>query len=339
MARWWRVEVQAVWMVRSRQIARKLAFWLAAIGYNSRDRSLGHRVYLVYALIFMSGWGFAVLSLFAGATADLLNRLGFTPVNQAAAALSTLVLVAWALVLLWQVTHRSPLIFSEDDAYLICQTPAPGSAVALFWFLGDWFEPAAPFWAGAATLGFALVENQLNHKVTSLDFPLYIISGLRALVIFGLLQLGLMALLWALGGARLQRDRTLPWLPTLALAAILAVGSGMLFAISRQGLAGLAGSFWLVFLTPVIYAAQAAFGAAPFSGGLLVALLLAGVGLLALAWAGSGLNLSRAAQETVQKEKADTARRYMQAERAREIDLLGRLREGRAPTRLPGRSG
>lgn len=331
--------MQAVWMVRSRQIARKLVFWLALIGYNPRDRSLRHRVYLVYAIIFMSGWGFAVLSLFSGATADLLKMLGFTPVNQAAAALSTLVLVTWALFLLWQVTHRSPFIFSEDDAYLICQTPAKGSAVALFWFLGDWFEPAAPFWAGAVTLGFALVEYQLDHKVSSLDFPLYVASGLRALVIFGLLQLGVMALLWALGGARLQRARTLPWLPPLALVAILAVGSGLLFAISRQGLAGLTGSFWLVLLRPTIYPAQAAFGAASFSNGLLVALLLACVGLLALALAGSGLNLSRAAQETTQKEKVETARRYMQTELAREINLLGRLREGRAPTRLPGRSG
>jgi hypothetical protein len=331
--------VQAVWMVRSRQIAHKLVFWLALIGYNPRDRSLTHRIYLVYALIFMGGWGFAVLSLFAGATADLLKMIGFTPVNQAVAALSTLVLIIWALVLLWQVTRRSPFIFSENDAYLICQTPAPGRAVALFWFLGDWFEPAIPFWAGAVTLGFALVEYQLNHIVSTLDFPLYLTSGLRVLVIFVLLQLGVMALLWALGGARLQRARTLPWLSPLGLLAILAVATGLFFAINRLGLAGLTGSFWSVLLWPLFYPAQAAYGAASFSNGLLVAFLLACVGLLALARVGPGLNLSRATQETTQKEKVETARRYMQTQRAREINLHGRLGEGRTPTRLPGRSG
>jgi hypothetical protein len=331
--------VQAVWMVRSRQIARKLNFWLALIGYNPRDHSFSHRLYLIYATIFMSGWGFAVLSLFAGAADNLLIMLGFTPMNQAAAALSTLALVIWALFLLWQVTRRSPFVFSENDAYLICQTPAPRSAVALFWFLGDWFEVAALFWAGAVTLGFALAENQLNHKVSLLDFPLIMGFGLRALVIFGLLQLGVMALLWALGGTRLQHARTLPWLFPLGLLAILAVGSGLLFSISRLGLAGITVSFWRVLLWPLIYPAQAAFGAASFSTGLLVALLLSCVGLLALAGVGSGLNLSRAAQETTFREKVETARRYGQTELAREINLRGRLGEGRAPTRLPGRAG
>jgi hypothetical protein len=331
--------VQAVWMVRSRQIARKLVFWLALIGYNPRDHSFSHRLYLIYATIFMSGWGFAMLSLFAGAADNLLMRLGFTPVSQAAAALSTLILTIWALFLLWQVTRRSPFIFSENDAYLICQTPVPGSAVALLWFLGDWFEVAAPFWAGAVTLGFAMAEYQLNHNVSFQDFPLIVAFGLRALVIFGLLQLGVMALLWAIGGTRLQRARTLPWLPPLSLVAILVIGVGLLFAISRLGLAGLTRSFWLVLLWPLIYPAQAAFGAASFPTGLLVALLMASVGLLTLAWVGSGLNLSRAAQETTFREKVETARRYGQTERAREINLRGRLGEGRAPTRLPRRAG
>jgi hypothetical protein len=35
-------------MVRSRQIARKLAWWLALIGYDPHDHSLSHRIYLVY---------------------------------------------------------------------------------------------------------------------------------------------------------------------------------------------------------------------------------------------------------------------------------------------------
>ena len=327
--------MRAVWMVRSRQIARKLAFWLAIIGYNTRDHSLGHRIYLVYAGIFMSGWCFAVLSLFAGAGANLLNALNFASANLAVAQMVTLTLLAWALYTLWQVTRRSPFVFSENDAYLICQTPAPRSAVAVAWFVGDWFEPAALFWAGAVTLGFSLVEPQMKHHVVATDLPLFIAAGLRALSLIGLLQLGLTALLWAIGALRLQRSRSLPWLPILAVISTLAGGLGLLLALMRGGLASLSTPFWQTLLWPLVYPAQAAFGMVPYLNGLLAALLFAGLGLLVLAWAGNGLNLSRAAQETTLFEKVETAWRYGQRGLARDTTLQRRLGIGRAPTRLP----
>ena len=38
--------MRAAWLVRSRQMVSDFAFWLAIIGYNRRDRSLSHRIYL-----------------------------------------------------------------------------------------------------------------------------------------------------------------------------------------------------------------------------------------------------------------------------------------------------
>jgi len=58
----------------------------------------------------------------------------------------------------------------------------PGRAVALAWFLGSWFEPAAPFWAGAMTLGIALVDSRLEDKIGIADVPAYITTGLQALL-------------------------------------------------------------------------------------------------------------------------------------------------------------
>ena len=331
--------MQAVWMVRSRQIARKLAFWLALIGYNPYDRSLTHRIYLVYAAIFMSGWLFAVLSLFAGTAADILRALGFSPVNQAAAALSTLALLGLGLYQLWQATRSSPFVFSENDAYLICQAPVPGSAVALTWFLGGWYEPAAPFWAGAVTLGFAMVEYNMEHKVGPEAIPAYAAAGLQALLVLALVQVGQMALVWAAGALRLQGDRQLRWQPMAVRLGIAAAGLGLAYTLVRQGLDGLNQPFWQVVLWPLNFPAQAAFGAVPLSSGLLGGLVWVGLGLVPLAWAGSGLNLSRAAQETTQKEKIETAQRFGQSEQARQAALTSRLGTGRAPSHLPARPG
>ena len=324
-------------MVRSRQIVRKLAFWLAIIGYNPCDHSIGHSIYLVYATVFMGGWAFAMLSLFASAGAGLLNAFSFASVDLAVAQMVTIALVAWALYTLWKVTRRSPFVFSENDAYLMCQTPASRSAVALAWYLGDWFEAAVPFGAGAVTLGFVLIQAQLKRDVVPADLLLFVAAGLRALSLIGLLQMGLMALLWAVGALRLQRSRSLPWLPVLAFITAVTGALGLVLVLIQGGLAGLSTPFWQALLWPLAYPSLAAFGGAPYLTGLLAALLFAGLSFLALTWAGIGLNLSRAAQETTLSEKVETAWRYGQAALAHETALHRRLGTGRAPARLPTR--
>ncbi len=326
-------------MVRSRQIARKLAWWLALIGYDPHDHSLSQRIYLVYAGIFWSGWFFAIFSLFAGPAMTLLKALGVSPVDQAAAALSSLVLLSWGLYQLWQATRSSPFVFSENDAYLICQAPVPGSAVALAWFLGDWFEPAAPFWAGAVTLSIALVDYRLEHKVSIADLPAYITAGIQALLVIALVQFGLMALVWAAGALRLQRDRQPSWQPGAARLGIAVIVVGLAYILIRQGLGGLDQPFWQVVLWPLALPIRAAFGVAPLALGLLAGLAWSGLGLVALAWAGANLNLSRAAQETTQKEMVETAQRYGQSELALHIALTHRLGSGRPPSLLPVRPG
>ena len=75
----------------------------------------------------------------------------------------------------------------------------------------------------------------------------------------------------------------------------------------------------------------------PLASGLLVGLAWTGLGLVALAWAGTNLNLSRAAQETTHKEKVATAQRYGMTELASQLRLNRRLGVERTPTRLPVR--
>lgn len=134
--------MRAVWMVRSRQIARKLSFWWVTLsGYDARDRSLSNRIYLLYAALFWAAWFFVVFSYFAGPAIRLLLALKLASLNQAAASLGMLALLGWGLYSLYQATRRSPLVFSETDAHVLCQAPVPGEAVALLWLLGAWLEP------------------------------------------------------------------------------------------------------------------------------------------------------------------------------------------------------
>ncbi len=336
---WGLFDVHAVWMVRSRQIVRKLVWWLALIGYDPHDHSLSHRIYLVYASMFLSGWFLAVFSLFSGPAGTVLQIVGVLPVNHAAAALTALVLLSWGLYQLWQATRCSPFVFSENDAHLICQTPAPGSAVALTWFLGDWFEPAAPFWASAVTLSIALVDFRLEPKISIAYVLTYIAAALTALLVVFLVQFGLMALVWAAGAMRLQRNHQRGWQAGLVRLAIVVMGLVLAYILIRQGLGGLSRPFWQVVLWPLNFPLRAAFGAAPLAFGVLGGLAWAGLGLAALALAGVNLNLSRSAQETTQKEKIETAQRYGQSELALHVTLTNRLGGGHPPSHLPVQPG
>jgi len=331
--------MKPVWMVRSRQIAQRFSFWLTLIGYDPHDHSLRHRIYLIYASIFMGIWAFAILSLAADGTATVLTALGTGSVNQIATQISLLIFVIWFIFQLWQVSRRSPFIFSEEDAYLICQTPVKRNIVALSWFVGDWLGKALPFWALGVTFGFAIMDSRLGEKVVFGDIFLYAASGLRALSLFFPLHLGLLALLWALGALRLQGNHERRWLPRLVLIGILLAVGGLIWSIKVPELVELFTPVWQAVFWALNYPLEAAFSIHPWTNGMLVALWMAVVGLGALAIVSKNLNLSRAAQESTQREKLQTAQRYGMVDLVREIKQRNRLGIGRDPTRLPARPG
>jgi hypothetical protein len=227
----------------------------------------------------------------------------------------------------------------ENHAYLICQASVPSHAGVLTWLLGDWFEPAAPFWAGSMIMSIALVDFRLGDKVGLTYMPAYLAASLQALLVITLVQFGMLAVVWAAGALRLQGDRQLSWQPVATRLLIAAVALGLTFTLFLHGVVGLDQLFWQVVLWPIVLPLYAAFGAAPLMYGLMVGLVWVGLGLVALALSGSNLNLSRAAQETTQNEMIDTAQHYGPVELAQQIALASRLGSGRAPTHLPTRPG
>ena len=136
-------DLQAVWLVRSRATSARLRFWMLLAGLDSRPRTLNDRLYLVYALAFFALWGFSLLTLVAGFAAGILALIPAAPA-QSAAALALIGLLAWWLAAAWGAARRSPLLLSDADAQLLCQTPVRRPAVALTGLLTDWPEAAIP---------------------------------------------------------------------------------------------------------------------------------------------------------------------------------------------------
>lgn len=323
-------ELQAVWLVRSRAVSAKLRFWLLMAGLDGRPRSLNDRLYLVYVLAFFALWTFALLTLLAGMGANLLALLPVDPA-QAAVTLSALGLLAWFLAAAWGAARRSPLVFSDADGQLLCQTPVPRHQVALVWFLTEWPVPALPAWAVAAVLGYAQVEIALGAAIAVDDLPQYLAAGFRALGPVTPLHLALLALAWTLGVHRLQGNRDVRG-----------------FRLKLVGAAAVLAAFWLLaggssvgraLAVPLTLPLGAAFGIAPWGLGLSVGLLLAAGSLALLATVSRRLSLSRAAQETRGLEALRLAPLTGVGDWAAEEAQRRRLGSGRRPTRLPAGAG
>ena len=331
--------MRAAWMVRLRQMEGRFAFWLTLIGYNKRDKSLSHRIYLGYALAFMCVWVFAVFTLLAGSGAGLLKILNPDDPRAAAEWLAFLGISIWAVASLVRFTRRSPFVFSEDDAYLICQTPIDRRSVVMAWFPADWLESALPFWAVMITLGFSLAEIGLHGQASFLDIPAYVLMGLRALFLFLPLQMGVLATLWAVGAVRLQRDLDPSWLRWVALLVALVLLSTLALNLAAHGLRGVLDPLWTILFSPIYFPLTAAFGQAHWAPGLAVSLAWALLGLFALWYASPNLNLSRAAQEGRGQAAQQQAMRSGDFDKAQAIAQQARLGMGHPPSQLREQTG
>lgn len=280
--------MKAVWLVRSRQLMSRMRFWTAIVGYDPRDPSLSQRIYLIYVMIFFSLWGFAMLALLADQVAGLLSWFkGFSPI-QASIILTTVILLAEVLLRCYRYGRRSPFIFTEEDAALICQTPVDRRQVALAWLFGDWIPAGLPYWAGVVTLSFACQQLAAPAGLIWAHLPIYILTGLRSASIMLPLHLACMTSTYVFGTLRLRRDKDLAYL------RLIPVGVGVCLIL----LAILSPVSLRILLWPILYPLQAGFGAASWLAGFILVVFLAILSLLALYVVSPELNLSRASQES-----------------------------------------
>jgi hypothetical protein len=321
--------MDAVWMVRERQLASRMRFWTAIVGYDPRDRSLSHRLYLFYLLIFFSLWGFAVLALMADLGIRILSLFEGIPPVKAAILIITILLLADFLLRGYRYARRSPFTFSEEDAALICQTPVDRRQVAIAWMLGDWFPTILPYLVLVVVLCFANIQLNEQGDLLWSHLPIYWLAGFRVASIVIPTHMALMAVVYALGALRLREDRdnrSLRWIPVGLAASII--------SLAFVNIMGLQLLLW-----PLFYLLASGFGVVSWLTGFSAAITLAVLGLLALYIASPRLNLSRAAQESRFKWEHQQVSWLGDSRLIRQMKLREQLGTGHTPSRIPGRAG
>jgi hypothetical protein len=324
-----------VWLVRSRQMTTRFRFWLLLSGYDPNDHSISHKIYLVYASFFWSLWIFAVLALAASGLAGIFKSISPGHEMDTAVLLEAFCLFAWALYSAYSAARRSPIVFSEDDAYLICLTPVDRRQVTLAWLVGDWPYTGIPFWVIGSILGFTLMEVRLNGHVSFNNIPDYIISALICLSILLPLQFGMMASIWAFGATRIQGEKDkkgLLWVPVI---------SGMFIIVAWMVHYGVIGSpGWVYFLSEIglnsfLLPVKASLGSASWLAGEIISFLWVVIGVTWLAYQSVKFNLSRAAQETSLHEAHQNAVYSLNQDVANEISIKQQLGVEKPPINLP----
>lgn len=324
-----------VWSLFRRRTFSRLAYWFQVLGFNLRDRSLNNLLYFVYFCAFWLAWVVAVFALLASALVEAFEFFPETSPSTLATLMGAFILAAWGLFELWRVTRRSPFVFSDPDAYLLCQTPASRRSVGMAWFLMDWFGTALLFAAGTILLSFALEDVVFSDTASFQILPTYFTSSLRALAINLPLQMGMQAGLYGLGALRLRRDRPpgqLSWLRLVVLPLCLCLLAALFFPNWRS-----------IILTPLTFPLQAAFGEvvspAAYLARVGLSLLILALGMTGLLICADWMHLGRAAQETRLESVIRQARSVMNYERVEILQNQSKMGITKPSSRLPARHG
>ena len=328
-----------VWTLYTRRFGQRLGYWLSALGLNWRDTSTSNRLYMVYFFAFWAVWAVAVFALLGGWLSAILNLAAkAASPSEVALGLAELSLVGWGLYSLWRASRRSPFVFTEEDAHLVCMTPVSRPGVALALFLLNWYEAAFPFAFGTIAVCFGVVQAQHTGTFAPEQIFDYLWYSLRGVTLMIPLHLGIQALAWTVGALRLRGRQDYPALrwAAPAVGAVLIL-TPLSLPSTAAPLARLLTQLWL---WPLNTALAAGFG--PGGGwGLaaLLALVFAAASLAALVAATQRLSLSRAAQETTMQSMLQGARRFGRADLAEALSLKERLGSGRKPSELLNRPG
>lgn len=329
--------MRAVHWIRTRQEESELSYWLSIVAYEQRDHSLNNRIYLLYLIIFFSIWIFVTLTFFASGGAVILRLLNPVDPVRAAIILEVLLLCAWSVFTFWQSSRRSPLVFSEQDAVLICQMPVNHRFVTARWLLMPWLKSAILFWLAAITLGFSVAEISLPGVMNASQIPEYAAYGLHAWIAITPIHLALYLMKWVIGIFRLQKNLERHWLVWLVIPATVVFFSSLLISIFEMNIPFLIP--WSVGVKTLLFSLQASSGYGSLSASLLTGGFFAAAMFGMMVWVSGTCNLSRAAQETQEIDVLDSARRYGFTSYAENLQTQKRLGVKRKPSRLPAFAG
>ena len=330
--------MRAIHWIRSRQESDELSYWTSFVYFDPKDRSLNNRLYLVYLLVFFSVWWFIVIIWFAEAGAMLMTTIYPSSPASLAVALVLAVLLVWFVVFMIQSLRRSPVKFSEEDAYLVCQMPLNPQWLVLRWLAMPWFKSLVLFLLLAIVLGFSLARTGLVESgITGQDLGEYFRLGFRAVLVMVPLHLTLYALNWALGVWFMKHQRKMGALfvvLTLCLVVLASMGLGIVTTFNMNLPAGFEalGSLMADGL-------RIGFSAGNLGNVLMAHWVTALIASAILLVAAKGFSSSRAAQETRAGILLRNLRRYGFVERTQEKKVQQRLKLERHAVWLPAWQG
>ena len=316
-----------------RRASSQLTYWLSVLGYNVHDRSLSNRFYLIYFCAFWGAWILVMFFLLGYILNIALKTSGTIGLLQHSALLFTYILIGWVVFQLWSVSGRSPFMFSEEDSYLLCETPVNRRTVGLARFFLSWSGTFLLFTGLTAVIAFTRVESGLQEEPSIVFIGHYFGASLRALCIIIPMQMGLHASLWGIGALRIspplnRQSGTQRWLRGCVLVLLfLLVGSFFIPDLHSFILSPLA--------TPIQAALGESEAAYPWIAGFGISLLYLVGGLILLNWLVKNISLNQAARETVIPSAVRTARSLWSFDLANALILQQHLEGVQSYRRLP----
>ena len=333
---------RSVLTIRSKQVISSIGYWLTLVGFDSRDRSVLSYIYLLYLIVFFSAWilvaMFLLSDLLANTLAPFLAYQGIAFADLVP-NIGMFLLVLWCLYLIYKAAIRSPLIFSKDDAYLLCQTPADRRFITLTWFFGEWLRNLVIIFGTVAIVGFALLELDINHGIRILSLGHITVAALKPLGIIIPIHLSLFVVAWIIGVYRLrgESERIMVMRSIRVIALII---GGSFFVVSIGNI--LAPSFFTPFqpfLEFLSFPLVTAFLGDSWWLGLVVSIGLMIICLTLLWQISDKVNLSRAAQETHHFQAQRVAFMLGNFDRINEMNDRKRLGSMHVPSKIPALSG
>jgi len=330
--------MRAIHWIRSRQESREISYWLSFVFFDTKDRSLSNRIYLVYLVAFFTVWWFMVLIWFAEAGAFLLTT--FSPADPVALAVSLalIVFLVWFAISFYQAIRRSPVAFSEEDALLTCQMPLNPRMIVVRWLAMPWVKSLLPFILLALVLGFSAAEIALVPGAPMGQQLLeYARTGLRAVLMVIPLHMTVYAFNWSVGIGFMSRRRRLQaaWLPaTFFLLVVLALLSGIAAYFAAEP-ATIVQILSMVTAFPL----RVGLGSGDIATPLLVGGAVGAFSLVVLSLAAKDFSPSLAAQETKLQSSIRDMQRYGFSGQAKEIRDQKRLGWERRTAWLPAWTG
>ncbi len=321
--------MKAINWLRSKQEESELGYWLSFVAYDQSDRSFLNRLYLFYLLIFFVVWFFVVLVFFAKYSGMILSFVNPSNSKYAAVMIELIILAGWNIYQMVQCSKCSPVVFSEQDATLICQTPVSRRQLVLRWIWMPWIKSAIPFWFVAIMLGFSIAENNYSGAIAANKILEYAGFGLNAMICLLPIHLSFFVFQWVVGVFRLQKSTRRNW---VGIPAII-LGLLLLIMVILSGFSS--PSIIKNIIAPLENLLTAGFTGAFDSTALLIGTVFALLTLVLLFYISGGFNLSRATQESSEINSINNAARYGFTDIVEQRRLQNQLGAGHTTAYIP----